>query len=54
MCERVARAVWERMAAVLPGPPALAVLRVVVHESDVAHAAYERARGADAAPALCT
>jgi 6-pyruvoyltetrahydropterin/6-carboxytetrahydropterin synthase len=41
MCERVARAVWERMAAVLPGPPALAVLRVVVHESDVAHAAYE-------------
>lgn len=42
-CERVARAVWERMAAALPGPPALAVLRVVVHESDVAHVEYERA-----------
>ena len=42
-CERVARAVWERMAAALPGPPALAVLRVVVHVSDVAHVEYERA-----------
>jgi hypothetical protein len=35
--------VWERMAAALPGPPALAVLRVVVHESDVVHVEYERA-----------
>jgi len=54
MCERVARAVWERMAAALPGPPVLAVLRVVVHESDVAHVEYERALGADATPALYT
>ena len=54
MCERVARAVWERMAAALPGPPALAMLRVVVHESDVAHVEYERALGDDAAPALYT
>jgi len=53
-CERVARAVWERMAAALPGPPALTMLRIVVHESDVVHVEYERALGDDAAPALYT
>lgn len=53
-CERVARAVWERMAAALPGPPALTILRIVVHESDVAHVEYKRALGDDAAPALYT
>ena len=42
------------MAAALPGPPALTILRIVVHESDVAHVEYKRALGDDAAPALYT
>ena len=39
-CERVARAVWERAAAALPGPPHLDTLRLVVRESDVAFVEY--------------
>lgn len=42
-CERFARAVWERVAAALPGPPALTSMRIVVRESDVAFVEYERA-----------
>ena len=45
-CERVARAVWERVAAALPRPPALASLQIVVRESDVARVEYERSLGA--------
>ena len=53
-CERVARAVWERMATALPGPPALTSIKIVVRESDVAFVEYERALGPDAPPGLYT
>lgn len=53
-CERIARAVWDKVAAALPGPPALEKLRIVVRESDVAHVEYERALGPGAAPGLYT
>ena len=53
-CERVARAVWERMAAQLPGPPELTALRIIVKESDVAHVEYYRELGPGAPPAVYT
>ena len=53
-CERVALAVWERCAASLPGPPALASLKIVARESDVAFVEYERRLGPDAPAGLYT
>lgn len=50
-CERVARAVWEQVAAALPGPPELDALQIIVKESDVAHIEYERLLGPGSAPA---
>ena len=49
-CERIARAVWERVAAALPGPPELESLQIIVRESDVAHVEYERALGPGSQP----
>ena len=53
-CERIARAVWERVATALPGPPALTSLQIVVRESDVAHVEYEKSLAAGADDALYT
>lgn len=54
-CERLALAVWERVAKDLAtSQPAVDALQVVVRESDVAHVEYERRLGADAAPGLYT
>ena len=51
-CERMALAVWEKVAKALPAPPALDKLKIVVRESDVAHVEYERALGATTDPGL--
>ena len=52
-CERLARAVWERVAAALStSQPAVEALQIIVKESDVAYVEYERRLGANAPPGL--
>ena len=54
-CERLARAVWERVAAALERTqPAVEALQIIVAESDVAHVEYERRLGPAAPPGMYT